>query len=138
MTYSLNKITSQADCDTLIQVATKERDDLQYRKTTVTYQNTNFAKTADEVEAELTSTTAEVSALSTLVVGLPAGQSKDNNTTKLKRLELKAFLLSQKKENYGFIALLQNQMEQATIEAQLAEVDAFIAAITAHKATLAA
>lgn len=53
MVYSLNKITSQADCDALIQVANKEKDDLQYRKTTVTHQNANFASTAAEVEADL-------------------------------------------------------------------------------------
>lgn len=51
---------------------------------------------------------------------------------------LKQFLLNQKKENYGSIALLQNEMEQATIDAQITEVDAFIADVQTHKATLSA
>jgi len=67
---------------------------------------------------------------------LPAGEVKNVNITKQKRLELKAFLLNQKKENYGVIALLQNEMEQATIDAQIAEVEAFIVALNARKAAL--
>lgn len=138
MIYSLSKITSQADCDSLIQVANKEKDDLQYRKTTVTHQNASFANTAAEVEADLNSTNAQLTALTTVIAGLPAGAVKDSNVTKQKKLELKAFLLNQKKENYGVIALLQNEMEQATIDAQIAEVDAFVLTVQTHKATLAA
>lgn len=137
MNYSVNKITSMADCDSLIEVANKEKDDLQYRKTTVTHQNANFASTAAEVEADLNSTNAQLTALNTVIAGLPNGTIKDANVTKQKRLELKAFLLNQKKENYGVIALLQNEMEQAAIDAQIAEVDAFVATVQAHKATLA-
>lgn len=138
MDYSLVKITSQADCDSLIQLANKEKDDLQYRKTTVTHQNANFAETAADVDAELSSVNAQLTALTTVIAGLPAGQVKDSNITKQKKLELKQFLLNQKKENYGSIALLQNEMEQATIDAQITEVDAFVAAVTTHKATLPA
>lgn len=138
MIYSVNKITTQADCDTLIQVANKEKDDLVYKKTTATHQSSNFATTAAEVDAELSSVNAQLSALSTVIAGLPAGQVKDSNVTKQKKLELKQFLLNQKKENYGSIALLQNEMEQATIDAQITEVDAFVAAVQTHKATLPA
>jgi hypothetical protein len=138
MNYSLNKITSPADCDILIELAGKEKDDLQYRKTTVTHQNSNFADTAAEVEADLISTNAQLTALSTVIAGLPVGEIKNVNITKQKRLELKAFLLNQKKENYGVIALLQNELEQASVDAQIAEVDAFIVAVQNHKATLPA
>lgn len=58
MNYSVNKLTSSADCDALIELAGKEKDDLQYRKTTITHQNSNFANTAAEVEADLSSTNA--------------------------------------------------------------------------------
>lgn len=34
MDYSVNKITSLANCDSLIEVVNKEKDNLQYRKTT--------------------------------------------------------------------------------------------------------
>ncbi|CAF3773432.1 unnamed protein product [Rotaria sp. Silwood1] len=138
MNYSVNKVTSTADCDVLIELAGKEKDDLQYRKTTITHQNSNFANTAAEVEADLSSTNAQLTALNTVIAGLPAGAVKESNVTKQKRLELRAFLLNQKKENYGVIALLQNEMEQATVDAQIAEVDAFVVAVQNHKATLPA
>ncbi len=138
MNYSVIKLTSSADCDALIQLAGKEKDDLQYRKTTVTHQNASFANTAAEVEADLISTNSQLGALTTVIASLPEGDVKESNITKQKKLELKAFLLNQKKENYGVIALLLNEMEQATIDTQIAEVDAFVLAVQNHKATLAA
>ncbi len=138
MNYSVNKLTSKADCDALIQVANKGKDDLQYRKTTVNHQNVNFATTADEVDADLSSTNAQLTALTTVIASLPNGDVKDANITKQKKLELKAFLLNQKKENYGSIALLMNEFEQAKIDLEIAEADSLITAVQTQKAALPA
>lgn len=70
--------------------------------------------------------------MNTVIAGLPAGAVKYLNITKQKKLELKAFLLNQKKGNYGVIALLLNEMEQATIDAQIAEIAAFLSSSPRH------
>lgn len=117
-------------------MAKKEKDDLQYRKTIIVHQNVSFSGTATEVEAELTAVTTQKTALTTVVAALPDGTVKSSNLTKLKRLELKEYLLTQKKDNYGAVALLENEFEEARIDLEIAEADAFITALNARKAAL--
>jgi hypothetical protein len=71
-----------------------------------------------------------------VVASLPAGAAKDDNETRLKKLELKKFLLAQKDKNYGSVALLmrENDLERGVQEA--AAVDAFIAEVNARKAAI--
>ena len=138
MNYSVNKLTSTADCDVMVDLAEKTKDDLQYRKTIIVHQNVSFSGTATEVEAELSAVTTQKNALATVVAALPDGAVKNSNVTKLKRLELKEYLLTQKKDNYGSVALLENEFEQARIDLEIAEADAFIAALNARKAVLSA
>ena len=60
-----------------------------------------------------------------------------NNTIDWKvKLEYKKFLLENRKESYGAVALLQKELDVERIIKELDEVNDFIAVITAHKATL--
>ena len=52
------------------------------------------------------------------------------------RLEYKKFLLENRKESYGAVALLEKELDLERVNKQLDEVNVFIDAITAHKATL--
>ena len=52
------------------------------------------------------------------------------------KLEYKKFLLENRKESYGLVALLQKELDVQRIENEIEEVDGFIAELTAHKATL--
>ncbi|WP_395057069.1 hypothetical protein, partial [Flavobacterium sp.] len=61
---------------------------------------------------------------------------KEAEIKKKVRLEYKKFLLENRKDSYGSVALLEKELDLERINKELIEVDAFIAAITAHKATL--
>ncbi|VXB14270.1 conserved hypothetical protein [Flavobacterium sp. 9AF] len=52
------------------------------------------------------------------------------------KLDYKKFLLQNRKESYGVVALLEKELDLARINKEIDEVDAFILAITNHKATL--
>lgn len=67
---------------------------------------------------------------------LPDGDTKDENITKKKKLELKQYLLNERKDNYGAVALLEKEFHLARVEKELLEADDFIAALTARKAAL--
>jgi hypothetical protein len=71
-----------------------------------------------------------------VVASLPAGAAKDDNETRLKKLELKKFLLAQKDKNYGSVALLMRENDVERIAQEAAAVDAFIAEVNARKAVL--
>jgi hypothetical protein len=78
----------------------------------------------------------EIAALTPVVASLPAGAAKDDNETRLKKLELKKFLLAQKDKNYGSVALLMRENDLKRIVKEVDAVDTFIAAVTARKAAI--
>jgi hypothetical protein len=136
MPYSVSSITTAADCDLLINMTNKQKNDLAYRKLSLERQRANYAETSLELEAELQTVNAEAAALDAVIATLPDGDVKDDNVTRKKRLELKQFLLTEKKENYGGVALLDKEYDLARVNQELTETDAFIAALEARKAAL--
>lgn len=138
MNYTVSNLTQVADCDVLLTWATKEKADLTFKKLTEERLTTKYTDTSVEVEAILQGVIAEISAADTIIVVLPEGPTKVAEQKKKVKLEYKKFLLETRKESYGAVALLQKQLDLSIVEKELDEVDAFIAAITAHKATLSA
>jgi len=136
MAYSVNSLTSAADCDLMLDVAEKQKSDLSFRKISLERRQTQYAENAVEFEADLQVTTSELSALGTIIAALPEGQVKDDNITRQKRLELKLFLLNEKKEDFGGIALVDKEFDLARVIKELEETDAFITAVQARKAAL--
>jgi hypothetical protein len=136
MSYSVNLLTTAADCDSVILVAEKEKSDLSYRKTSVERQKDNYASNSIGIDVDIAATDAEITALIPVVQSLPPGAARDDNETRLKKLELKKFLLAQKDKNYGSVALLMRENDLERVVKEIAEVDAFIAAINARKVVI--
>lgn len=136
MNYSINNITQVADCDVLLTWAEKEKADLTYKKLSEERLTTKYTETSVEVEAILQGVLAELSAVETIIGVLPDGPTKDDEIKRKVRLEYKKFVLENRKESYGAVALLEKQLDLARVELELTEVDAFITVITNHKATL--
>jgi hypothetical protein len=136
MNYSVNMLSTAADCDSLILVAEKEKSDLSFRKTSQERQKENYAANSVGIDQDILATNAEVAALQTVVASLPAGDAKDENEKRLKKLELKKFLLAQKDKNYGSVDLLMRELEVARVSKEIEEVDAFIVSINARKAAI--
>lgn len=136
MIYSLSNITEVADCDVLLTWAGKEKADLNFKKLSEERLTAKYADTSVELEAILQGVLAELAASETILAVLPEGPTKEAEKRKKTRLEYKKFLLETRKESYGAVALLQKQLDLAMVEQEIVEVDAFIAAVTAHKATL--
>jgi hypothetical protein len=136
MSFSVSMITTVADCDLLLSLATKEKSDLEFRKLSTERQRSSYAENAGEVEAELAAANAELTAVNTVLGTLPEGPTKDEHITKKMRLELKLRLLNERKENYGTVALLAKEFDQARLEKELLAAQEFTAAVQARKAAL--
>ncbi len=134
--YSVVNITTIADCDVLLTMANKERADLAFKKLSEERLVTNYSTTAVEIDAVLQGVIAEIDAVTTVLAVLPEGSTKEAEEKRKVRLEYKKFLLENRKESYGAVALLEKELDLERVIKQLDEVDAFIAEITAHKATL--
>ncbi|MFM9989727.1 hypothetical protein [Flavobacterium sp.] len=134
--YSLNRITTVADCDVLLTWAEREKSDLAYKHYTINRITTNYGETSVEVEAILQGVNAEIAATEIAINSLPEGTTKEDYKKKKTRLEYKKFLLVNKKESYGSIALLERELELERINKEIAEVDVFITGVTDYKNTL--
>lgn len=136
MAYSTASLSTKADCDLLISLANKEKGDLEYRKISLQRQQTNYTENSVEVASELNAVNAELSALDTIITSLPDGATKDDQITKKKKAELKQYLLTQKQEDYGSIALLTKEFELARIQTELDEATVFVTALETRKAAI--
>ena len=136
MSYSISGLTTVVDCDVLLTWAGKEKADLEFKKLSEERLTTRYATTSVEVEAILQGVLVELSAVDTIISVLPDGPTKEEEIKKKVKLEYRKFLLENRKESYGAVALLEKQMDLARVVKELEEVNAFITIITDHKATL--
>jgi hypothetical protein len=134
--YTVSNLTTIADCDVLLTMANKEKADLAFKKLSEERLVTNYSSTSVEIDAVLQGVIAEISAVDSVIAVLPEGSTKDFEEKRKVRLEYKKFLLENRKESYGAVALLEKELELERVNKQLDEVNVFIDAITAHKATL--
>ncbi|MEO8234770.1 MAG: hypothetical protein ABI549_05095 [Flavobacterium sp.] len=136
MSYSINKITTIADCDLLLAWAAKEKADLNFKKLSEERLTNNYSTASIEIDAELQSVLTEIVATETIIATLPAGNSREDAIKKKVRLEYKKFLLENRKESYGVVALLEKELDLTKVTLELTEIDTFTEAITTRKAAL--
>ncbi len=136
MAYSINNITQVADCDVLLAWAEKEKADLLFKKLSEERLVTKFSDTSVEVAAILQGVLVELSAVETIIGVLPDGTTKEEEIKKKVKLEYKKFLLENRKESYGAVALLEKELDLARVEQELAAVETFIATIANYKTQL--
>ena len=134
--YTVSNLTTIADCDVLLTMANKEKADLAFKKLSEERLVTNYSTTSVEIDAVLQGVTAEIAAVDSILAVLPNGPTKDSEENRKVRLEYKKFLLENRKESYGAVALLEKELDLERVNKQLDEVNLFIDAVTAHKATL--
>ena len=133
---SVTNLTTIADCDVLLTMANKEKADLAFKKLSEERLVTNYSTTSVEIDAVLQGVIAEIAAVDSILAVLPNGPTKDSEENRKVRLEYKKFLLENRKESYGAVALLEKELDLERVNKQLDEVNLFIDAVTAHKATL--
>jgi hypothetical protein len=90
------------------------------------------------LDAEIQGVIAEIAATEIIIAALPEGPSRETAMDKKVTLEYRKFVLENRKENYGTVALLQKESELGRIDQELAEVDAFMAAVEARRLSIAA
>ena len=136
MSYSISKITTVADCDLLLAWAAKEKADLNFKKLSEERLTNNYSAASIEIDAELQAVITEIASTETVIATLPAGNSKEEAIKKKVKLEYKKFLLENRKESYGVVALLKKELDLSKVTLELNEIDSFTAAIATRKAEL--
>ncbi|MFP5041362.1 hypothetical protein [Parasediminibacterium sp. JCM 36343] len=136
MAYSLDKITTKADCDVVIAAVQKEKDNLTFTQTSLTHQKDNNSGNATDVDTELTAVSTELTGLTTIVGTLGAGKVKDGYLKKQAALTLRQLILNGKKASYGSSALVQTEFQLAQVALQITEAASLITSLQTKKAAL--
>ena len=117
-------------------MANKEKADLAFKKLSEERLVTNYSTTSVEIDAVLQGVIAEIAAVDSILAVLPNGPTKDSEEKRKVRIKYKKLLKKNRKESYGAVALLEKELDLERVNKQLDEVNLFIDAVTAHKATL--
>ncbi len=136
MPYTLTALTTVQECDTLLAIANKDKKDLEFKKLSLERQRESYADNSVEINTELTAVNAELDAVNSILAILPDGTAKEEQADKKVKLEYKVFLLQNRREGYGTVALLDKEFNIARVDLELQETDSFITQIEAHKLTI--
>lgn len=136
MTYSFTLLSSKEDCDAMISIANENKAALEYKKITLQHKKEISTKNAVGIETGLQSVNAELAALETVIATLPEGDYKKSQISRKTNLEFKKFTLTERKESYGVLTLLDTEIDIGCIEKDIQETDAFIAGVNDRKAVL--
>ena len=134
MEYSVNQLATIADCDALLEIAAMERRDLDYKKIQENHSYENVSNGSAGVEAEIAASQAKISTNAGIIATLPVGSpTRKTLETENARLTYKMVLLTNRREKYGALGLLQKEYAMLSIDKEIAENDAFVTAIKDRK-----
>ncbi|MBZ4192161.1 hypothetical protein [Niabella beijingensis] len=124
--YSFDQLITIADFDAVLSIARKEQKDLDWRKLSLERQKQQYAENAVEISTELTAKQAELAALDGIIASLPEGDLKKEHEKRRRRTEYSISLLTDRKTNYGAVALLEKEYDLERVLRELEETAAFI------------
>jgi hypothetical protein len=136
MNYSLNKITSLADCNTLIDLANTENSELEFKKLQQERAYENVSTGSEGIDAEIAAVNSEITGVEMVLATMSDGPVKKEFESRLVKLNHKRFLLRERRERFGVIALLEKEYVLGNINQQLVESATYIAALNSRKAEL--
>jgi hypothetical protein len=138
MIYSLEKITTVDMCDTLLEVAGKDRESLERRRRNLAETIDNFDERTVNIATEQISVQARLETYTALYAALPEGKDKINANLEVKRMETRKAQLDKMVIGYNVFVLLDKQVDYNLLESQVSIADAYIAAVQAKKTALGA
>jgi hypothetical protein len=136
MNYNTNRLQNAAECDRAITLATDRKNEFVFDQTVAGRGLTDQEKSNALTTADLISTRAQITGMEAAIAQLPNGEAKADLTGKLRRLNDRKDNLEERLQRSGSAALLDTELDAALLTVQVAEIDLFIAAVFARKATL--
>ena len=134
--YSVSQLTTIEDCNALLGIAEKEQKNLEWKKHSLGRQKDQYTSSAFVNATELASRRAELSALDTIIAGLPESNFKTEQVKKRTTVWYRVFLLENRQTSFGDVAVLEKQYELNRVDKELDETAALIGEVEARKTQL--
>jgi hypothetical protein len=136
MSYNVNKLATAADCDNAIASATARKSKMQLEKSIGELAMANQATALAHSNASLITVKAEILGAEAAIAELPEGKDKETHVSKLRRLNDRKDNLEDRLKKGGSVDLLETELDNTLLGLQIAELDNYLAAITARKTAL--
>ena len=134
--YNTNLLNSVAECDTLLNMASTEQANLEFRKSNIEHRAASYASNAVEIDADILATQAELDAVNTTISVLSDGDAKTDYIIKQKRLEAQMLSLTKRKKNVSNVAVLDSELEVVKLDKEIDAVKSFITEVQTRKSQL--
>jgi len=136
MNYSLEKITTVAACDALLEVANKDKESLERRRRNLDESIDTFDERTHDYGTELQSVVTLLDTYSSAYDALPEGKNKMTIFLEIKRLEARKAQLDKSVVGYNVSSLIGKQVDYNLLDNQVPVINAYIAAIQARRTAL--
>ncbi|RAK68324.1 hypothetical protein [Hymenobacter edaphi] len=136
MAYSVNQLSSRAQCDAVLALIAEERANLDLQQRILDKRRGNLSDDVTDLGAELTVKQAELTSLTTLLGTLPDGDTKADYERRKRALSRRITELQDRQLEFNPVSLIDREFDVARLNASLAEADALEAAVLARKAAL--
>ena len=136
MAYDLSRLTTKGMCDRAVALAQPVKDDLLFQLSLIGRQGANATEGATKTDANLDAAVAEVTALTASVAAMDPGATREKYERKLRRATERQAQLTDRLSDFDGVILTDNDFDKKRLTAALTETDAYLAEVTAHKATL--
>ena len=136
MVYALEKITTVAMCDILLEVAAKDRDAFERKRQNLFAAIGTFDTRTADIGTEQLTVQARLEVYTNLYEILPEGKDKINANLEIKRMEARKALLDKQVVGYNVFALIDKQVDHNVLETQVSIVDLYVAAVRAKRTAL--
>ncbi|MBC8085488.1 MAG: hypothetical protein H7Z21_19990 [Hymenobacter sp.] len=138
MAYSLSLLTTRAQCDAVLAMATEKRQVLSFRDTESDYRTDNTTVSATRLSAELTGLNTYITAITPVVAGMDPSDERKSLADELRLKTDRRDTLLARQGEVGPEKLVGRELEQALLDPQIPIVDDLIVQVTDHRATLPA
>ena len=136
MSYTVSLLKTAAECDSLLQQATREKRDLEVKKVVLANSLVNLSEDGESLATELALANGDVTTYTSVLATLSPGKTWDEYDDKLATANYRLRVLNKRAGKKGGEAQVDHELDLADLDAMVANRTAVIDAVTAHKATL--
>jgi hypothetical protein len=136
MSYSTAKLSTVAQCDDVLIMASDRKGDLQFEQTGISRNSTGIERTAAKLAADIVSVNAQITGFNAALAVLTDPVSIKDMTSKIRKLNDRKENLEERVGKAGTNSQLENELDISLLDKQIAEIDVFAVEVNARKAAL--
>ncbi len=136
MAVNFSLLETAQECDTAIEILNAEKTQLERRVRNLGETLVDRQGRTVEVSEGIKASEAIITGFQAALTSIPEGKAKRDLELKIEREETKLKSLQNRQANYNAVSVIEDQVDEEQINVQIPVLDAAIAGVEAHKATL--